>query len=561
MSQLFGFQINRKEKGRGQSPVPPNADDGVNVAAGGYFGTYVETDAQARNEYDLIKRYRDMSLHPECDSAIDDIVNEFVVSDSNDTCVNIDLTNLQVGASVKKRIREEFEYVKRLLNFDMRAHELIRNWYVDGRTYYHKVIDLKDPKKGITELRYIDPLKIRRGRQKIKKVDQVDPLAIRGTALEHEWGDYVDYYVYNPKGYGRQSAMIGTGDFSSNQGIKIAFDAITYVHSGLQDMNKRMHLSFLHKGIKSLNQLRMIEDALVIYRLSRAPERRIFYIDVGNLPKVKAEQYLRDVMARYRNKLVYDAATGEIRDDKKHMSMLEDFWLPRREGGRGTEITTLPGGQNLGELKDVEYFKKKLYNSLNLPPSRLTDDNKGFNLGKSTEVLRDELKFTKFIGRLRKRFSGIFHDTLKTQLILKGVIAPEDWDDMSEHIQYDYIHDNHFNELKELEMETSRINLVTQMDAFVGKYYSVDYIRRSILGHKDEEIKEQDKLMSKEIDAGIVMDPADINTFDMMDRQNTAYQPEISAQQADDAHERSLEASKEQAKLKPAPSKTSSNAK
>ena len=561
MSQLFGFQINRKEKGRGQSPVPPNADDGVNVAAGGYFGTYVETDAQARNEYDLIKRYRDMSLHPECDSAIDDIVNEFVVSDSNDTCVNIDLTNLQVGASVKKRIREEFEYVKRLLNFDMRAHELIRNWYVDGRTYYHKVIDLKDPKKGITELRYIDPLKIRRVRQKIKKVDQVDPLAIRGTALEHEWGDYVDYYVYNPKGYGRQSAMIGTGDFSSNQGIKIAFDAITYVHSGLQDMNKRMHLSFLHKGIKSLNQLRMIEDALVIYRLSRAPERRIFYIDVGNLPKVKAEQYLRDVMARYRNKLVYDAATGEIRDDKKHMSMLEDFWLPRREGGRGTEITTLPGGQNLGELKDVEYFKKKLYNSLNLPPSRLTDDNKGFNLGKSTEVLRDELKFTKFIGRLRKRFSGIFHDTLKTQLILKGVIAPEDWDEMSEHIQYDYLHDNHFNELKELEMETQRIGLVTQMDAFVGKYYSVDYIRRTILGHKDEEIKEQDKLMSKEIDAGIVMDPADINTFDMMDRQNTAYQPEISAQQADDAHERSLEASKEQAKLKPAPSKTSSNAK
>ena len=561
MSQLFGFQINRKEKGRGQSPVPPNADDGTAVAAGGYFGTYVETDAQARNEYDLIKRYRDMSLHPECDSAVDDIVNEFVVSDATDTCVNIDLTNLQVGASVKKRIREEFEYIKRLLNFDMRAHELIRNWYVDGRTYYHKVIDLKDPQKGITELRYIDPLKIRRVRQKIKKVDQVDPLAIRGTALEHEWGDYVDYYVYNPKGYGRQSAMIGTGDFSSNQGIKIAYDAITYVHSGLQDMNKRMHLSFLHKGIKSLNQLRMIEDALVIYRLSRAPERRIFYIDVGNLPKVKAEQYLRDVMARYRNKLVYDAATGEIRDDKKHMSMLEDFWLPRREGGRGTEITTLPGGQNLGELKDVEYFKKKLYNSLNLPPSRLTDDNKGFNLGKSTEVLRDELKFTKFIGRLRKRFSGIFHDTLKTQLILKGVIAPEDWDDMQEHIQYDYLHDNHFNELKELEMETSRINLVTQMDAFVGKYYSVDYIRRSILGHKDEEIKEQDKLMSSEIDAGIVMNPADINTFDMMDRQNAAYQPEISAQQADDAHERSLEASKEQAKLKPAPTKTSSNAK
>ena len=557
MSQLFGFQINRKDKGRGQSPVPPNAEDGVNVAAGGYFGTYVETDAQARNEYDLIKRYRDMSLHPECDSAIDDIVNEFVVSDSNDTCVQIDLTNLAVGASVKKRIREEFEYIKRLLNFDMKAHELIRNWYVDGRTYYHKVIDLNDPKKGILELRYIDPLKIRRVRQKIKKVE--DPIAIRGTALEHEWGDYVDYYVYNPKGYGRQSSMIGTGDFSSNQGIKIAFDAITYVHSGLQDMNKRMHLSFLHKGIKALNQLRMIEDALVIYRLSRAPERRIFYIDVGNLPKVKAEQYLRDVMNRYRNKLVYDAATGEIRDDKKHMSMLEDFWLPRREGGRGTEITTLPGGQNLGELKDVEYFKKKLYNSLNLPPSRLTDDNKGFNLGKTTEVLRDELKFGKFIGRLRKRFSGIFHDTLKTQLILKGVIAPEDWDEMAEHIQYDFLHDNHFNELKELEMETQRIALVTQMDAFVGKYYSVDYVRRHVLGHKDDEIKEQDKQMRKEMEAGLIMDPVDVNTFDMMDRQNAAYQPEIAAQQADDAHERSLEASKEQARLKPAPSKTSSN--
>ena len=536
MSQLFGFQINRKDKGRGQSPVPPNAEDGVNVAAGGYFGTYVETDAQARNEYDLIKRYRDMSLHPECDSAIDDIVNEFVVSDSNDTCVQIDLTNLAVGASVKKRIREEFEYIKRLLNFDMKAHELIRNWYVDGRTYYHKVIDLNDPKKGILELRYIDPLKIRRVRQKIKKVE--DPIAIRGTALEHEWGDYVDYYVYNPKGYGRQSSMIGTGDFSSNQGIKIAFDAITYVHSGLQDMNKRMHLSFLHKGIKALNQLRMIEDALVIYRLSRAPERRIFYIDVGNLPKVKAEQYLRDVMNRYRNKLVYDAATGEIRDDKKHMSMLEDFWLPRREGGRGTEITTLPGGQNLGELKDVEYFKKKLYNSLNLPPSRLTDDNKGFNLGKTTEVLRDELKFTKFIGRLRKRFAEMFQDMLKTQLILKGVIAPEDWEDMKEHIQYDFLFDNHFNELKEIEMMNQRMMTVTQMDPFVGKYFSVEYVRKNILGQTNKDMREIDKQMKGDIASGLALDPAEMNTMDQLTAANTALAPEIQAMQADDAAER-----------------------
>ena len=560
MSQLFGFQINKKEDRRGQSPVPPNAEDGVAVAAGGYFGTYVETDAQARNEYDLIKRYRDMSLHPECDSAIDDIINEFVVNDSNDSCVDINLDNLEVGNTVKKRIREEFNYIKRLLSFDVKAHELIRNWYIDGRMYYHKVIDLAEPKKGITELRYIDPMKIRKVRQKIKNPNE-DPQVVRGTALEHEWGDYVDYYIFNPKGFGRQSALTGPGDFTGNQGIRMAFDSITYAHSGLQDMNKRMNLSFLHKGIKSLNQLRMIEDALVIYRLSRAPERRIFYIDVGNLPKVKAEQYLRDVMSRYRNKLVYDAQTGEIRDDKKHMSMLEDFWLPRREGGRGTEITTLPGGQNLGELKDVEYFKKKLYNSLNLPPSRLTDDNKGFNLGKTTEVLRDELKFAKFIGRLRKRFSYLFQDILKTQLILKGVIAPDDWEEMQEHIQYDYIHDNHFNELKELEMETQRVALVTQMDPFVGKYFSVDYVRRHILNHTDVEIKEQDKLMKKEINQGLVMDPIDMNTFDTMDRQNDAFAPEIDAQNAEDDQMRDMEKAKLDAKLKPAPTKTTSNTK
>ena len=560
MSQLFGFQINKKEDRRGQSPVPPNAEDGVAVAAGGYFGTYVETDAQARNEYDLIKRYRDMSLHPECDSAIDDIINEFVVNDSNDSCVDINLDNLEVGNTVKKRIREEFNYIKRLLSFDVKAHELIRNWYIDGRMYYHKVIDLSEPKKGITELRYIDPMKIRKVRQKIKNPNE-DPQVVRGTALEHEWGDYVDYYIFNPKGFGRQSALTGPGDFTGNQGIRMAFDSITYAHSGLQDMNKRMNLSFLHKGIKSLNQLRMIEDALVIYRLSRAPERRIFYIDVGNLPKVKAEQYLRDVMSRYRNKLVYDAQTGEIRDDKKHMSMLEDFWLPRREGGRGTEITTLPGGQNLGELKDVEYFKKKLYNSLNLPPSRLTDDNKGFNLGKTTEVLRDELKFAKFIGRLRKRFSFLFQDILKTQLILKGVIAPDDWEEMQEHIQYDYIHDNHFNELKELEMETQRVALVTQMDPFVGKYFSVDYVRRQILNHTDTEIKEQDKLMKKEINSGLVMDPVDMNTFDTMDRQNDAFAPEIDAQNAEDDQMRDMEKAKLDATLKPAPTKTTSNTK
>jgi len=545
MSQLFGFQINRKEGQKGQSPVPPSADEPVSIAAGGYFGTYVDTDATARNEYELIRRYRDMSLHPEVDSAVDEIVNEFVVSDANDSCVEIDLNNLDVGAGVKKRIRDEFDKIKQMLNFDNRAHEIVRSWYIDGRLFYHKVIDLDNPKKGILELRYIDPLKIRKVRQKISDGSQ-DPRvnrALKGSALEYEWGNYIDYYLYNPKGYLRGGALGPVGDMSNSQGIKISADSIAFCSSGVQDLNKRMHLSFLHKGIKSLNQLRMIEDALVIYRLSRAPERRIFYIDVGNLPKVKAEQYLRDVMARYRNKLVYDASTGEIRDDKKHMSMLEDFWLPRREGGRGTEITTLPGGQNLGELKDVEYFKKKLYNSLNLPPSRLTDDNKGFNLGKTTEVLRDELKFTKFIGRLRKRFSELFHDILKTQLILKGVISPEDWDDMKEHIQYDYLFDNHFNELKEQELMLQRINLATQMDAFVGKYFSIEYIRKQILNQTEKEYREIDTQMRREIDLGLSMNPADINTFDMMDRQNSAFQPEIQAQQADDSHEREKEKS------------------
>ena len=449
MSQLFGFRINEGEKYRGQSPVAPNQEDAVATVAGGYFGTYVDTDGGNKsNEYQLIQRYRSMALHPECDSAIDEIVNEFVVSDSDDSPVEINLDNLDLGINTKNKIRKEFDNVLKMLSFDKNCHQIIRNWYIDGKTYYHKVIDLDNPKQGILELRYIDPLKMKKVRHRLDK-DTDKKIKERGSALEYDWGDYIEYYIYNPKGFATSGvpATSGQMDYSNHQGIKMAADSIASTESGLKDTNKRITISFLHKAIKSLNQLRMIEDSLVIYRLSRAPERRIFYIDVGNLPKVKAEQYLRDVMAQYRNKMVFDSSTGEVRDDKKHMSMLEDFWLPRREGGRGTEITTLPGGQNLGELKDVEYFKKKLYNSLNLPPSRLTDDNKGFNLGKTTEVLRDELKFSKFIGRLRKRFSGLFHDVLKTQLILKGVIAPEDWEDMEEHIQYDYLFDNHFNEL------------------------------------------------------------------------------------------------------------------
>ena len=545
MSQLFGFQINRKEGQKGQSPVPPNADEAIAVAAGGYYGTYVDTDNQARNEFEMIRRYRDMALHPEVDSAVDEVVNEFVVSDSHDTPVEINLDNLDAGMSIKRKIRDEFEYIKRLLNFDNRAHEIVRSWYIDGRLFYHKVIDLDNPKKGITELRYIDPMKIKKVRQKIdnkKNMDSLQRQAMKGTALEYEYGTFVDYYLYNVKGFYKGGVLGPIGDMSLSQGVKMAIDSITFCPSGLQDLNKRMTLGFLHKAIKALNQLRMIEDSLVIYRLSRAPERRIFYIDVGNLPKVKAEQYLRDVMSRYRNKLVYDANTGEMRDDKKHMSMLEDFWLPRREGGRGTEITTLPGGQNLGELKDVEYFKKKLYNSLNLPPSRLTDDNKGFNLGKTTEVLRDELKFTKFIGRLRKRFSEMFQDMLKTQLILKGVIAPEDWEDMKEHMQYDFLFDNHFNELKNIEMMNQRMITVTQMDPFVGKYFSVEYVRKEILGQTNKDMREIDKQMKGDISSGLALDPAETNTLDQLTQANTALAPEIQAIQADDAAERESQA-------------------
>jgi len=512
MSQLFGFSIKSKqEELKGQSPIPPSADDAVTTVAGGYFGSYVDIDGVARNEFDLIRRYRDMSMHPEVDSAIDEIVNEAINSSLDDTPVQIELSNLEVSESIKKKIREEFLHILRLLKFDTRAHEIFRTWYIDGRIYYHKVIDLSNPKAGILELRYIDPLKIKKVRVQNKdpKLAQVLSASTANTAnaYGYDFGEFVEYYMYNPKGF-----ISSTFDVNNaTSGVKIANDAITYVTSSLQDLNKKMVLSFLHKSIKALNQLRMIEDALVIYRLSRAPERRIFYIDVGNLPKVKAEQYLREVMARYRNKLVYDAQTGEIRDDKKHMSMLEDFWLPRREGGRGTEITTLPGGQNLGELKDVEYFKKKLYNSLNLPPSRLDDANQGFSLGRSSEILRDELKFAKWIARLRKKFSALFHDMLKTQLILKGVIAPEDWEEMQEHIQYDYQFDNHFEELKQAELMGNRLQVATALDPFLGKYYSIEYVRKQVLMQTDTEYEEISKQMEQEISDGKIPDPIHTN--------------------------------------------------
>nr|BAR31800.1 capsid assembly protein GP20-like protein [uncultured Mediterranean phage uvMED] len=513
MAKLFGFSIedNDQKPPSVQSPVPQSNEDGVDhYLTSGFFGSYVDIEGVFRTEFDLIKRYREMALHPEVDSAVEDIVNEAIVSDSNDVPVQIDLDNLNASDGIKKKVREEFKTILDLLDFDKKSHEIYRNWYVDGRIYYHKVIDLKNPEEGIQELRYIDAMKMRYIRQQ-KKQDKDKALqAINNPRAEGQlqMPEIEEYFIYNPKGNSNTSPV---GQRSTNQsGIKIAKDAISYCTSGLVDRNKGTTLSYLHKAIKSLNQLRMIEDSLVIYRLSRAPERRIFYIDVGNLPKIKAEQYLRDVMSRYRNKLVYDAATGEIKDEKKHMSMLEDFWLPRREGGRGTEITTLPGGQNLGEITDIEYFKKKLYRSLNVPPSRM-DGEGGFNLGRSSEILRDELKFTKFVGRLRKRFSNMFNDMLKTQLILKNVCTLEDWETMEQHIQYDFLYDNHFSELKDSELLTERLNMVATAEPYVGRYFSQDYLRRKILRQTDEEIIEQDQLIEKEIKKGIIPDPATID--------------------------------------------------
>ena len=511
MAKLFGFSIedNDSKKSPGVvSPIPKSNEDGVDhYLTSGFFGSYVDIEGVYKTEYDLIKRYREMALHPECDGAIEDIVNEAIVSDLNDSPVQIDLDNLNAGDSLKKKIREEFKTVLELLDFDKKCHEIYRNWYVDGRLYYHKVIDLKNPHDGIQELRYIDALKMRYVRESITKKDKGGGVQVqdgRDNPMNSPFPNIKEYFVYNPKQnvapYGGQP---GKG---SGGGVKFAKDSISYCTSGLVDRNKGTTLSYLHKAIKSLNQLRMIEDSLVIYRLSRAPERRIFYIDVGNLPKMKAEQYLRDVMMRYRNKLVYDAGTGEIRDDKKFMSMLEDFWLPRREGGRGTEITTLPGGQNLGELADIKYFQSKLYRSLNVPESRQGGEG-GFNLGRSSEILRDELKFTKFVGRLRKRFSRMFNDMLKTQCLLKNLVTPEDWDQMEEHIQYDFLYDNHFSELKEAELMTERLNIAATAEPYVGKYYSQDYVRRKFLRQTDEEIIEQDKLIAKEIEQGIIPDP------------------------------------------------------
>jgi len=507
MAKLFGFSIedpNEKKKKGVISPVPPNNEDGADYfLSSGFYGQYVDIEGVFRTEFDVIKRYRDMALHPECDTAIEHVVNEAIVSDTNDSPVEINLDNLNVSDKLKGIVREEFKGVKDLLQFDKKAHEIFRNWYTDGRIYYHKVIDMQKPDEGIQEVRYIDALKLKYMRIRPTKekgargAEGIPVLPYSGEETITKDAKIEEFYTYYPQGMAQKFGSV------AGKGVRIAKDAITFVHSGLVDRNKKITLSYLHKAIKGLNQLRMIEDSLVIYRLSRAPERRIFYIDVGNLPKVKAEQYLRDVMARYRNKLVYDANTGEIKDDKKFMSMLEDFWLPRREGGRGTEITTLPGGQNLGELTDIEYFQKKLYRSLNVPESRIAGGEGGFNLGRSSEILRDELMFSKFVGRLRKRFSGLFIDLLRTQLILKNIVTPEDFDKMAEHIQFDYQYDNHFAELKDHELMTERLNIMVAIEPYIGTYYSRDYVKRKVLRQTDEEIEEMQQEMEEENEAGI----------------------------------------------------------
>ena len=508
MAKLFGFSIedSQEESKSVVSPVPPSSEDGNDhYITSGFFGSYVDLEGTYKNEVELIRRYREMALHPEVDSAIEDIVNEAIVSDLNDSPVEIELSNLNASDGIKKVIRDEFKNIKDLLDFDKKSHEIYRNWYIDGRLYYHKVIDLKKPEEGIKELRYIDAAKMKYVRHAKKNTKDLGVTARKTdlNSVDQAFPEIEEYFVYTPK----LNYPVGNPSASQDQkGVKFSKDSISYCTSGLVDRNKGSTLSYLHKAIKALNQLRMIEDSLVIYRLSRAPERRIFYIDVGNLPKVKAEQYLRDVMSRYRNKLVYNAETGEIRDDKKFMSMMEDFWLPRREGGRGTEITTLPGGQNLGELTDVEYFKKKLYKSLNVPISRIEGDG-GFNLGRSSEILRDELKFSKFVGRLRKRFSQMFLDMLRTQLLLKNVVTPEDWERMSEHIQFDFLYDNHFAELKESELLENRINLATIAEPYIGKYFSQDYVRRKIIRQTDADILEEDAKIEQEIKDGIIVDP------------------------------------------------------
>jgi hypothetical protein len=501
--EIFGYSIKRKEPVQTErSFVPPSDTEGAldTIKAGGYYGTYLDLEGAAKNESEQIKRYRDISLMSDVDMAIDDVVNEAIANLDNEQIVTIDLEKVKTTASVKKSIENEFNTLLEMLHFKDKGHDYFRRWYIDGRIYFHKVIDTAKPKQGITDIRYIDP-------RKIKKVRNVNKEKDVKTGVEFV-KNVEEYFVYNEKGLHMTQNVAASVNV---QGLKITKDAICYTTSGLYDVDNQMVLSYLHKAIKPANQLRMMENALVIYRLARAPERRIFYIDVGNLPKLKAEQYLKDIMNRYRNKLVYDANTGEIRDDKKTMSMLEDFWLPRREGGKGTEISTLPGGQNLGEIADIEYFQRHLYQALNVPISRL-QQQAGLNFGRAAEITRDELKFTKFIGKLRRQFSQVFSDLLKTQLILKGVLTEQDWKEMYNDVEYRFAQDAYYTESKEQEIIRSRAELVGQMDPFVGKYVTKKYIQKNILRFTDEEIEDMEKEMEAMAPEPEPNTPQDINS-------------------------------------------------
>ena len=492
--KLFGFTLGRKDVVQPQLPeqasfaLPTETmDDGaVTITSNAHYGTYVDLEGSVRNEIELVTRYREMANHPELEMAIDDIVNEAISHNETGKVVSIVLDKLKQPESIKKKIIEEFDTIQRMLNFSNLADDLFKRWYIDGRLNYHVVVNEKNPKEGIQELRYIDPRKIRKVREVKKGRDPKTGASIITSIAE--------YYVYNDKG---QTTQTYTSNI--NAGLRIAPESIINVNSGLMDAKNTFVISYLHKAIKPLNQLRMIEDAIVIYRLSRAPERRIFYIDVGNLPKGKAEQYLRDIMVKYRNKMVYDAQTGELRDDRKHMSMLEDFWLPRREGGKGTEITTLPAGQNLGELEDVKYFRQKLLNSLNVPISRLEPQQGGMiGIGRTTEVTRDEVKFAKFIQRLRNKFSTIFDQALRVQLVLKGICTTDEWELFKEDIYFDFLKDNNFTELRDAELLRERVTLLQTVDPYIGRYYSANWVRKNILQMDDELIQQMDREIAKE---------------------------------------------------------------
>ena len=506
--QLFGFEIRKKEplKDVG-SVVSPTSEDGSTVvaSASAYYGMVMDIEGIVKNENDLIRRYREIAQYADTDAAIEDIVNEAIISE--DGSIKLDLDKVKLSDAIKKKMQEEFQNVLRLLRFSDRGHDIFRSWYIDGRVYYHVLLDEKNPKAGIAELRFVDPRKIRR----IKNIEKTkNPNGVEVNKVVDE------YYLYNDKGITE----------SSTQGVKLTLDSVIYAPSGLVDANTGMMLSNLHKAIKPVNQLKMIEDAVVIYRISRAPERRVFYIDVGNLPKLKAEQYVNDIMNKFRNKVVYDATTGEVRDDRKHLSMMEDFWMPRREGGKGTEITTLPGGQNLGDIQDIQYFQQKLYQALNVPLSRL-QQQQGFSLGRSTEITRDEIKFSKFIARLRKRFNALFYEALRVQLIAKGIIRADEWTDLRQNMAFMYDLDNHFTELKDNEILLQRIQMLQQMEQYVGKYYSSNWVKKNVLQLTDEEIKEMESEIEQDRDQQIddAQHQGNINTLvqpqPIDDQQNT----------------------------------------